>query len=198
VEPGRHELALYADGWSVIAGVDEAGRGPLAGPVCAAAVILPRGSVIEGLGDSKKLSARVRERVYDEITRKAAAYGVAFADVGEIDEHNILGATYIAMSRALFSLSVSPEIALIDGPRASGVAFPHICVVGGDGKETCIAAASVLAKVSRDRHMEELDKVYPEYGFARHKGYGTRLHYDMIRRYGATPEHRKAFLRKMH
>jgi ribonuclease HII len=192
------ERSLYGDGWRVVCGVDEAGRGPLAGPVYAAAAILPPNTVIEGLDDSKKLSARTRERLFDEITRAAAACSVASADVDEIEELNILGATYAAMSRAIFSLPIRPELALIDGNRAKGVEFPHMCVVGGDGKVACIAAASILAKVSRDRYMERLDERYPQYGFAKHKGYGTRFHYEMLRRYGPTPEHRRLFLRKMH
>jgi ribonuclease HII len=198
VERSEIERSLYGDGWRVVCGVDEAGRGPLAGPVYAAAAILPPNIVIDGLDDSKKLSAKTRERLFDEITRGAAAYSVAAADVDEIEELNILGATYAAMSRAIFSLPIRPELALIDGNRAKGVEFPHVCVVGGDGEVACIAAASILAKVSRDRYMERLDERYPQYGFAGHKGYGTRYHYEMLRRYGPTPEHRKLFLRKMH
>jgi ribonuclease HII len=192
------EERLYADGWRAVCGVDEAGRGPLAGPVYAAAVILPRGASISGLRDSKKLSARARGRLFGEIASSAAAYAVACASVREIETHNILGATYIAMNRAIFSLPFLPEVALIDGNRADGVTFPHMCAVGGDGTIACVAAASVIAKVSRDAYMEDLDARYPMYGFARHKGYGTREHYEALRKYGPTPEHRKLFLRKMH
>ncbi|MDR1299214.1 MAG: ribonuclease HII [Oscillospiraceae bacterium] len=192
------EAALYADGWRAVCGVDEAGRGPLAGPVYAAAVILPPGAAPQGLDDSKKLSARARERLFDAIASSAAAYAVASADVGEIEANNILGATYLAMSRAIFSLPFLPEIALIDGNRAAGVAFPHMCAVRGDSSIACVAAASILAKVSRDRYMARLDAQYPLYGFARHKGYGTRAHYEALRKYGPTPEHRKLFLRKLH
>ncbi|MDR2358050.1 MAG: ribonuclease HII [Oscillospiraceae bacterium] len=198
MEAGRIESSLRDDGWRVICGVDEAGRGPLAGPVCAAAVILPQNISIDGLGDSKKLSPRTRERLFGEITRRAIAWNVASAGVDEIERHNILGATYIAMNRAIFGLPVLPELALIDGNRADGVNFPRVCVVGGDGREACIAAASILAKVSRDAYMERLDAAYPQYGFARHKGYGTKLHYAALREYGPTPEHRRMFLRKMH
>lgn len=198
MENGGLESALRGDGWRVICGVDEAGRGPLAGPVYAAAVVLPRNIAIDGLDDSKKLSPRARERLFGEITERASAWSVASASVGEIDVHNILGATYIAMNRAISGLSVLPELALIDGNRAAGVNFPHVCVVGGDGREACIAAASILAKVSRDAYMERLDAVYPQYGFARHKGYGTKRHYAALREHGPTPEHRKLFLRKMH
>ncbi|MDR1589183.1 MAG: ribonuclease HII [Oscillospiraceae bacterium] len=197
METGEVERSLRGDGWRVICGVDEAGRGPLVGPVYAAAVILPRDIAIDGLDDSKKLPPRTRERLFGEITRVAAAYSVASASVDEIASLNILGATYLAMSRAIFGLSVLPELAIIDGNRAGGVNFPHVCVVGGDGKETCIAAASILAKVSRDAYMERLDAAYPQYGFARHKGYGTKQHCAALREYGPTPEHRKLFLRKL-
>jgi ribonuclease HII len=192
------EARLYADGWRAVCGVDEAGRGPLAGPVCAAAVILPPGASIAGLDDSKKLSARTRDRLFIEITEAAAACAVAYASVGEIEANNILGATYLAMNRAIFSLPFLPEIALIDGNRAAGIAFPHMCAVRGDSSIACVAAASILAKVSRDRYMERLGARYPMYGFERHKGYGTREHYGALRKYGPTQEHRKLFLRKMH
>ena len=179
-------------------GVDEAGRGPLAGPVCAAAVILPRGLVIEGLNDSKKLSEKRREAIYAEITQKALYWHAAFASVEEIEELNILGATYLAMNRAIAGLGVEPELALIDGNRASGVEYNCKCVVGGDGKCADIAAASVIAKVTRDRLMRELDREYPGYGFAKHKGYGTAAHYAAIRELGQCAAHRPSFLRKMH
>ena len=192
------ENELYDGGISTLCGVDEAGRGPLAGPVCAAAVILPRGLVIEGLNDSKKLTERRREQLYDEIKEKALHWDVAFAGVEEIETLNILGATYLAMNRAIAGLGVVPELALIDGNRAKGVEYDTRCVVGGDGKCADIAAASIMAKVTRDRLMRELDAQYPGYGFARHKGYGTAAHYAALRVLGPCPAHRLSFLRKMH
>ena len=192
------ENELYDGGISTLCGVDEAGRGPLAGPVCAAAVILPRGLVIEGLNDSKKLTERRREQLYDEIKEKALHWDVAFAGVEEIETLNILGATYLAMNRAIAGLGVVPELALIDGNRAKGVEYDTRCVVGGDGKCADIAAASIMAKVTRDRLMRELDAQYPGYGFARHKGYGTAAHYAALRELGPCPAHRLSFLRKMH
>ena len=174
------ENELYDSGISTLCGVDEAGRGPLAGPVCAAAVMLPRGIVIDGLNDSKKLSEKRREQLYGEITAKALHWSVAFASVEEIEELNILGATYLAMNRAV------------------GVEYKTRCVVGGDGKCADIAAASIIAKVTRDWLMYQLDRQYPGYGFAKHKGYGTAAHYAAIRELGASPVHRPSFLRKMH
>lgn len=184
--------------YGAVCGVDEAGRGPLAGPVCAAAVILPRGTHIEGLNDSKKLSEKKRESLYKEITECAEAWSVAWASESEIDQMNILHATFLAMRRAIEGLSVTPGYALIDGNRAYGMPLPYGCVVGGDGKYSCIAAASVLAKVSRDRYMCELARKYPQYEFERHKGYGTKLHYEKLRQYGPSEVHRKSFLVKMH
>lgn len=192
------ENELYESGVGTLCGVDEAGRGPLAGPVCAAAVILPRGLVIPGLNDSKKLSEKRREALYGEITQKALHWAVAFASVEEIEELNILGATYLAMNRAIAGLGVEPELALIDGNRAKGVEHNCKCVVGGDGKCADIAAASIIAKVTRDRLMYELDEKYPGYGFAKHKGYGTAAHYAAIRELGPCEAHRPSFLRKMH
>ena len=192
------ENEIYDSGLAPLCGVDEAGRGPLAGPVCAAAVILPRGIVIEGLNDSKKLSEKRREALYDEIVGKAIAFGVAFASVEEIEEKNILEATFLAMNRAIEKLSVVPALALIDGNRNKGIALPSRCVIGGDGKCADIAAASILAKVTRDRYMLEMAEKYPQYGFDRHKGYGTAAHYAAIREYGPSPIHRMSFLRKMH
>ena len=192
------ENELYDSGISTLCGVDEAGRGPLAGPVCAAAVMLPRGIVIDGLNDSKKLSEKRREQLYGEITAKALHWSVAFASVEEIEELNILGATYLAMNRAIAGLGVVPELALIDGNRAVGVEYKTRCVVGGDGKCADIAAASIIAKVTRDWLMYQLDRQYPGYGFAKHKGYGTAAHYAAIRELGASPAHRPSFLRKMH
>ena len=192
------ENELYDSGISTLCGVDEAGRGPLAGPVCAAAVMLPRGIVIDGLNDSKKLSEKRREQLYGEITAKALHWSVAFASVEEIEELNILGATYLAMNRAIAGLGVVPELALIDGNRAAGVEYKTRCVVGGDGKCPDIAAASIIAKGTRDWLMYQLDRQYPGYGFAKHKGYGTAAHYAAIRELGASPVHRPSFLRKMH
>lgn len=192
------ENELYDYGISTLCGVDEAGRGPLAGPVCAAAVMLPRGIVIDGLNDSKKLSEKRREQLYGEITAKALHWSVAFASVEEIEELNILGATYLAMNRAIAGLGVVPELALIDGNRAAGVEYKTRCVVGGDGKCADIAAASIIAKVTRDWLMYQLDRQYPGYGFAKHKGYGTAAHYAAIRELGASPVHRPSFLREMH
>ena len=192
------ENELYESGITTLCGVDEAGRGPLAGPVCAAAVILPRGLVIPGLNDSKKLTEKRREQLYDVITADALHWAVAFAAVEEIEELNILGATYLAMNRAIAGLGVEPELALIDGNRAKGVEHNCKCVVGGDGKCADIAAASIIAKVTRDRLMYELDEKYPGYGFAKHKGYGTAAHYAAIRELGPCEAHRPSFLRKMH
>ena len=192
------ENEIYDSGVSPLCGVDEAGRGPLAGPVCAAAVILPRGAVIEGLNDSKKLSEKRREALYDEIVGRAIAFGIAFASVEEIEEKNILEATFLAMNRAIEQLSVVPALALIDGNRSKGIVLPSRCVIGGDGKCADIAAASILAKVTRDRYMLQMAEKYPQYGFERHKGYGTAAHYAAIREFGPSPIHRMSFLRKMH
>ena len=192
------ENEIYDSGLSPLCGVDEAGRGPLAGPVCAAAVILPRGAVIEGLNDSKKLSEKRREALYDEIVESAIAFGIAFASVEEIEEKNILEATFLAMNRAIEQLSVVPALALIDGNRSKGIVLPSRCVIGGDGKCADIAAASILAKGTRDRYMLQMAEKYPQYGFERHKGYGTAAHYAAIRAFGPSPIHRMSFLRKMH
>lgn len=192
------ENAVRGEGYGVVCGVDEAGRGPLAGPLCAAAVILPRGLVIEGLNDSKKLTEKRRESLYVEITSSAEAYGIAFASVEEIEKLNILGATYLAMNRAIAALGREIDLALIDGNRNAGIEYPSRAVVKGDSLCASIAAASVLAKVTRDRYMTELDERYPGYGFAKHKGYGTKAHYAAIRELGASPVHRPSFLRKMH
>ena len=181
-----------------LCGVDEAGRGPLAGPVCAAAVMLPPGLEIPGLNDSKKLSENKREALYDTIIAQALSYGIAFATVEEIEEHNILGATFLAMNRAIAQLAPQPALALIDGNRNTGIAMPSRCIVKGDSRCADIAAASILAKVSRDRYMLNLAEKYPQYHFEQHKGYGTKLHYEALREYGPSPEHRPSFLRKMH
>lgn len=192
------ENEIIASGKGPICGVDEAGRGPLAGPVCAAAVILPQGLEIDGLDDSKKLSEKKREKLFDIITASALAYGIAFAEVEEIERHNILEAAFIAMNRAIEQLSIRPELALIDGNRTKGISVPALAIVGGDGKCADIAAASILAKVTRDRYMREMAEIYPEYGFEKHKGYGTKQHYAALREYGSCPIHRGSFLRKMH
>ena len=181
-----------------LCGIDEAGRGPLAGPVFAAAVILPKGCVIDGLNDSKKLSEKKREQLFDEITDKAVAYCVASASVEEIDEINILQATFLAMERALGQLAVKPDLVLIDGNREKNFGIPVNTVVKGDSLSANIAAASVLAKVSRDDFMLEMAKQYPQYGFDIHKGYPTRAHYDALRAYGACPIHRMSFLKKFY
>jgi ribonuclease HII len=194
----RIENDLYDSGEGLICGVDEAGRGPLAGPVCAAAVILPRGLDIPGLDDSKKLTEKRREALYDVITESAVSYGIAFADHREIDELNILNATFLAMNRAIARLDPKPTLALIDGNTVKGIGYNAKSIVGGDGKSASIAAASILAKVTRDRLMYRLSEEYPEYGFERHKGYGTKLHYEALRQYGASPIHRKTFLKKLH
>ena len=193
------ENSIYASsGASYIAGVDEAGRGPLAGPVCAAACILPRNLEIPGLNDSKKLSSKARDSLYDIIINSAVSYGIAFATVEEIESLNILNATFLAMNRALSQLSPQPALALIDGNRNSGISIPSRCVVKGDSLCADIAAASVLAKVTRDRYMLTMAEQYPEYGFEKHKGYGTAQHYAALRQFGPSPIHRPSFLRKMH
>lgn len=192
------ENEIYDSGINRLCGVDEAGRGPLAGPVCAAAVILPRGLEIAGLNDSKKLTEKKREALYDVICESAIAYGIAFAEVEEIEKLNILQATFLAMNRAIEKLSVMPELALIDGNRNTGISMPSRCIVKGDSLCADIAAASILAKVTRDRYMMQLHEQYPQYHFDRHKGYGTKLHYDAIREHGASPVHRMSFLKKMH
>ena len=192
------ENEIYAEGFTLICGVDEAGRGPLAGPVCAAAVILPRGLEIDGLNDSKKLTEKKREALYDPIREQAIAYGIAFATVEEIEELNILNATFLAMNRAIEKLNPVPELALIDGNRSTGIRFPSRCVVKGDAKCADIAAASVLAKVTRDRYMLQMAEKYPGYHFEQHKGYGTKLHYDALREYGPSPIHRMSFLKKLY
>jgi len=191
------EKELAADGYELICGIDEAGRGPLAGPVYAAAVILPLGVDIRELGDSKKLSEKTRERLFDEILGVASDYGIGVADHAEVDEVNVLKATFLAMNRAVDALTLKPGIALIDGNRDPGVNCRSRCIVGGDGKSASIAAASILAKVSRDRHMTEMAVKYPQYAFERHKGYGTKLHYERLCEHGPSEIHRTTFLKKM-
>lgn len=191
------ENEIRAEGFALICGVDEAGRGPLAGPVCAAAVILPQGLELPGLNDSKKLSPKRREDLFPRICSQAVSYGIAFASVEEIDTLNILRATFLAMNRAVAKLNPQPELALIDGNRNSGIELSSRCIIGGDGKCASIAAASVLAKVERDRLMLQLAEQYPEYGFEQHKGYGTKAHYEALRRYGPSPVHRMSFLKNL-
>lgn len=191
------EKAIFEEGISPVCGVDEAGRGPLAGPVCAAAVILPLELEIEGLADSKKICEKKREELYSIIVKEAIAWSVAFASAKEIEETNILLATYLAMNRAIAGLSVKPVLAIIDGNTARGVTAPNRTVVKGDQKCASVAAASIIAKVTRDRHMRALAERYPEYGFEKHKGYGTKLHKAAILEHGACPEHRPLFLRKI-
>ena len=188
------ENEIFAEGFESLCGVDEAGRGPLAGPVYAAAVILPRGLVIPGLDDSKKLTEKKREALFDQICEQALDYSIAFATVQEIEERNILGATMLAMNRAIAGLKTRPDLALIDGNRNKGIETPSRCVVKGDACCADIAAA----KVSRDRVMLQLAEQYPEYHFEQHKGYGTAQHYEALRQFGPSPVHRPSFLRKMH
>ena len=192
------ENSLYSNGFQVICGVDEAGRGPLAGPVCAAAVILPKGLEIPGLTDSKKLTDKKRRELFPIIKEQALAYGIGLASHEEIDEINILQATYLAMERALAQLNMKPDIALIDGNRAKDFGLPVRTVVKGDSLSANIAAASVLAKVTRDDLMLELAQSYPQYGFEVHKGYGTKAHYEALREYGASNIHRMTFLKKFY
>ena len=192
------ENEIYDSGVKLLCGVDEAGRGPLAGPVCAATVILPRGCEIPGLNDSKKLTEKKREELYDRIIDSAVSYGIAFGTIEEIEALNILGATFLAMNRAIAKLDPQPELALIDGNRNAGIRVNSRCIVKGDASCADIAAASILAKVTRDRYMLELASQYPQYHFEQHKGYGTKLHYEMLREFGPSPVHRPSFLRKMH
>ena len=192
------EKAAINSGFSCICGVDEAGRGPLAGPVCAAAVILPEGAVIEGLDDSKKLTEKKREGLYDIIKETAVAYSVAYGTLEEIETVNILEATYLAMNRAIEGLNVKPDFALIDGNRVPReIKIPCETIVKGDSKSMSVAAASVLAKVTRDRLMLEYDKKYPEYNFKKHKGYGTKEHTELIKQYGPCEIHRLSFLKNI-
>ena len=196
-----YEREQWNSGCSILCGVDEAGAGPLAGPVYAAAVILPREIDLPGLNDSKKLTPKKRDALFDQITAAAEAYSIAVATAEEIDELDILNARMLAMNRAIAGLSVQPDLCLIDGNRDHGsrvsITAPHRCLVGGDGKSASIAAASILAKVSRDRYAAEvLETEYPQYQFAKHKGYGTKLHYELLDQYGPCPAHRRTFLKK--
>ncbi len=192
----EYEIAAQNEGFKVVCGVDEAGRGPLCGPVCAAAVVLPTGFEIEGINDSKKLTEKKREKLFDVITENAIAYSIVMVDAKTIDEINILQATFKAMRTAVETLSVKADIALIDGNGKPGLSIEERPIVKGDAKSVSIAAASILAKVSRDRYMLKMDEEYPQYMFAKHKGYGTKLHYEMIAEHGICPEHRRSFLKK--
>ena len=190
----EYEEMKYAEGYTAVCGCDEAGRGPLCGPVVAAAVILPRDCIIEGLNDSKKLTEKKREKLFDIIIEKALAYAIAEASPAEIDEYNILNASMLAMRRAVEALPVKADFALIDGNCSRGFEIPTETVVKGDSKSYSIAAASILAKVTRDRQCIELDRQYPMYNIAKHKGYPTKEHMDAVREHGPAPIYRKSFL----
>lgn len=192
----EYEARAMAQGFRAVCGIDEAGRGPLAGPVVAAAVILPYHVEIDGLDDSKKLTEKKREALYDVICEKAVAFSVAAVDEKVIDEINILNATFLAMKNAVAGLPQPADFALVDGNRSKGLEIPFACVVGGDAKVPSIAAASVLAKVTRDRFMCEMAAQYPQYGFEKHKAYGTKAHYAALDAYGPSPIHRMSFLKK--
>ncbi len=191
------EKSAWAQGCTVVCGVDEAGRGPLAGPVFAAAVVLPQGLVIPGINDSKKLSEKKREALFDVIREQAVTYGIASASEEEIDAYNILQATFLAMRRAVAGLAARPQLVLVDGNQDPILNLPTQTVVKGDALSASIAAASILAKVSRDRYMLTLAKQYPQYGFEQHKGYGTKAHYQALTQYGISPAHRRSFLKKL-
>lgn len=192
------EEKAWAQGYSAVCGVDEAGRGPLAGPVCAAAVILPAGVVIDGLNDSKKLSEKKREALFDVITENAVAWSVSLVDEKTIDEINILQATYRAMQQAVEGLPRPAEFVYVDGNRSEGLSLPHECVVSGDARIPSVAAASIIAKVTRDRLMRDFAVRYPAYGFEKHKGYGSRAHYAALLEHGPCPIHRMTFLKKFY
>ncbi len=192
-----YEIAAHEKGYKVVCGIDEAGRGPLAGPVFAAAVILPENYSHPVLNDSKKLSEKKRDAVYDDIIKDAICYSVGIATEEEIDEINILNATFLAMKRAVEGLVIKPDFAYIDGNQYPKTGVKEETIVKGDGKCISVAAASIIAKVSRDRFMLEIDKQYPEYQFSKHKGYGTKLHYEMIEKYGVSKVHRRSFLKKI-
>jgi ribonuclease HII len=193
----RYEKLAVQEGFCTVCGIDEAGRGPLAGPVFAAAVILPAGCTIKGINDSKKLSPQKREALFDEIEAGAVSYGIGFATEEEIDEINILQATFRAMKRAFDALKILPDLALVDGNRMPTLGVETRTIVRGDALSASIAAASILAKVSRDRLMRQVDEIYPQYGFAKHKGYGTAYHVEMLKKYGPCPVHRRTFLKKI-
>lgn len=196
-DPWELENRLYDQGYQAVCGVDEAGAGPLAGPVYAAAVILPRGLTLPYLNDSKKVTPRRREILFDQIREQAIAYAIAWADEKEIDAINILNARMLAMDRAIKMLNPAADFALIDGNRNQGIELQNEMVVHGDARSASIAAASILAKVSRDRFMVDLAEQYPQYAFEKHKGYPTKLHYQLLRQYDPSPVHRKTFLKKL-
>lgn len=191
------EQKAIDNGYKAVCGVDEAGRGPLAGPVCAAAVILPENTVIEGVNDSKKLTEKKRELLFDVIKASALSYSIAYASVEEIEELNILNATMLAMKRAVEALEIKPDFAMIDGNRVPQLSIDSEPIVKGDAKSMSIACASILAKVSRDRLLYDYARQYPQYGFDKHKGYGTKLHIEKIKEYGPCPYHRMSFLTKI-
>lgn len=189
---------LYSENnTKLVCGIDEAGRGPLAGPVCAAAVVMPYGTIIDGVNDSKKLTEKKRELLFDTIKEKSLSYGIAFSNEKEIDEVNILNATFLAMKRAVKSLKIQPDLILVDGNRLPDFDIPAKTIVKGDSLSHSIACASILAKVTRDRLMKELSKKYPEYGFEKHKGYGTKAHYEAIKANGICEIHRRTFLKNV-
>ncbi len=192
------EKEALAKGYKSVCGVDEAGRGPLAGPVCAAAVILPEGVIIDGVNDSKKLSEKKRESLFDVIREQALSYSIAYATVDEIEEINILNATMLAMRRAINGLEIKADYAMIDGNKIPPIDIDAECIVKGDAKSMSIACASILAKVSRDRLLYKYAEEYPMYGFDKHKGYGTKVHREAILKYGPCPYHRKSFLKKLY
>ena len=192
------EKEALAKGYKSVCGVDEAGRGPLAGPVCAAAVILPEGVIIDGVNDSKKLSEKKRESLFDVIREQALSYSIAYATVDEIEEINILNATMLAMRRAIDGLDIKADYAMIDGNKIPPIDIDAECTVKGDAKSMSIACASILAKVSRDRLLYKYAEEYPMYGFDKHKGYGTKVHREAILKYGPCPYHRKSFLKKLY
>ena len=192
------EKEALAKGYKSVCGVDEAGRGPLAGPVCAAAVILPEGVIIDGVNDSKKLSEKKRESLFDVIREQALSYSIAYATVDEIEEINILNATMLAMCRAINGLEIKADYAMIDGNKIPPIDIDAECIVKGDAKSMSIACASILAKVSRDRLLYKYAEEYPRYGFDKHKGYGTKVHREAILKYGPCPYHRKSFLKKLY
>lgn len=192
------EKEALVKGYKSVCGVDEAGRGPLAGPVCAAAVILPEGVIIDGVNDSKKLSEKKRESLFDVIREQALSYSIAYATVDEIEEINILNATMLAMRRAIDGLDIKADYAMIDGNKIPPIDIDAECIVKGDAKSMSIACASILAKVSRDRLLYKYAEEYPMYGFDKHKGYGTKVHREAILKYGPCPYHRKSFLKKLY
>lgn len=193
----KYENKALESGFEIICGVDEAGRGPLAGPVYAAAVILPKGHIVEGVNDSKKISEKKRDMLFDKIIEECVCYSVGVATEKEIDEINILQATFLAMRRAVDGLEIKPDIALIDGNKRPGLDIAEQEIIKGDAKSANIAAASIIAKVSRDRYMLKMAEKYPKYQFEKHKGYGTKLHYEMLEKYGISPIHRRTFLKKL-